>query len=196
MDKLLRRRARFDLFSTSLLIALICGLLDVSWAHAQSVGPTRVASVRVVGYTDTVVTATAATTTPVDVLKVTFTPVNDPNGYSFPGYLGGASGNLGTNGDTGGSGYGVPVEKIRVWWSADVSKATATTGYCELYVNGALYAPSKRTSGLFANTYTLSGVTDITNTVTGAQTVKVQCASADTNTLTINQASMLVQEAW
>lgn len=83
---------------------------------------------------------------------------------------------------------------IKVTWSFDVTKATATTGSCAVFVNGALVTASTRTSGLFANAYTIGGVLVVANTVVGAQTVKMQCKSADTNVFTLTNGHVVVEE--
>lgn len=177
----------------ALAITLALGAQPMA-AGAQTNLIKRASNTRLWGFSDTLLATTSASTTPVVVLTSVNAPVSDPNSYSVPGYLGGVNGNLGLNGDTGGAGFGVPVEHLHIFWSADLTKATSTTGFCELFVNGAIYPKSLRRIGVGEDV--VAGQLDIANTVTGAQAVQLQCASADTAVLTINQADMLVQEIY
>jgi hypothetical protein len=112
-------------------------------------------------------------------LTASVTPINDPNAVNFPGYT-----------------LGGPYEHLRISWSADVTKATSTTGSCSIYVNGAVYTPSQRAIGYAGGEGVISGVLDVADTVTGAQNVQLQCNSADTAAFTINRASMSIDEAY
>lgn len=181
----LPRWALSGLLALGVLCALGGGLgaFHPKGAHAQTNAAQRVVNRRTVGYTETLVNTSSATTTPVVAFTATFTPINDPNSYSVPGYV-------------GGSGYGKPYEHIRVQWSLDGTKATSTVGSCEVYVNGALYTASKRSTGYAGGEDTISGVLDVANTVTGAQNVQLQCFSADTATFTLTAGSFLVEEIY
>lgn len=83
---------------------------------------------------------------------------------------------------------------IKVEWSFDVTKSTATTGNCGVYVNGALVTASERYASSAAARAQIGGVLVVANTVVGAQTVKMQCVSADTNAFTVNNGHMVVTE--
>lgn len=85
-------------------------------------------------------------------------------------------------------------DQIYVSYSVDGIKATATTGTCAVFVNGAVLARSARTSALFTNNGTLAWSGFVPNTTVGVQTVKVQCKSADTNVFTVNFASLTVMD--
>lgn len=167
-------------FTLMLLSAAFLCLATWVGAHAQA-AVTRNSNIRQFGYTETVVTATAATTGFVDVASITNTPAVDPNGFSSPGYL-------------GGSGYGNPPDFFYIWWSVDVSKATSTGASCKMFVNGAAIANSLRQFSTGASAGTLSGVLRVANTTTGVQTAKLQCNSLDTATATFNRVSLEVQE--
>lgn len=83
-------------------------------------------------------------------------------------------------------------DQIWVEFSADVSKATATTGVCAIFANGAVVARTARTSSSTGGNEAISWSGFIPNTTVGAQTVKVQCKSGDTNVFTVNFASLTV----
>lgn len=89
---------------------------------------------------------------------------------------------------------GTPVrpQYIIVDWSADVSKATGTSGNCSVYANGAVIAASSRSSHFSAGINSIGGRYTVANSVNGAQTVKLQCRSADTSVFTVNTAQMTV----
>lgn len=82
---------------------------------------------------------------------------------------------------------------IKVTWSFDVTKATATTGNCGVYVNGAFVTASARYASSTLR-QTIGGVLVVPNTVAGTQTIKMQCVSADTNAITVNNGHVLVEE--
>jgi hypothetical protein len=82
---------------------------------------------------------------------------------------------------------------IKVTWSFDVTKATATTGSCAVFVNGAVVANSARFASSAAR-QTIGGVLVVANTVVGTQTIKMQCISADTNALTVTNGHVVVED--
>ena len=95
-------------------------------------------------------------------------------------------------------------ETLRVTWSVDAIKATATTGTCGVYLNGVLVARSPRTLGAGANGV-IGGYLELskqngdnmnTGSGTQTQTVALYCKSGDTNTFTVNAFSLNVQEAY
>jgi hypothetical protein len=168
----------------------IAALLFGSAAHAQLAVPGTPSNLDTFGYSETLLATSVSTPTPVSILSVTGTPHYDPNGYSHAGYYGGSS--VGTPG----SGNNYPLEHLEVYWSVDMTKATAGLGSCEVFVNGAVYAPSKRSASFSGAENTIASVLDIALTVTGPQTVSLQCFSSDTNALTINAASMYIRERY
>jgi len=109
--------------------------------------------------------------------SVTFIPQVDP---TVPAYYGGPN----------------RTDLIRAYFTADVTKATATTGNCALYVNGAILAKTARYIASAAGRGTLSFDYVVPNTSASSQTVKVQCQSADTNALTVTNANLVVMERW
>lgn len=82
---------------------------------------------------------------------------------------------------------------IRVVWSFDVTKATATTGNCGVFINGAIVAASIRTA-TNPNRQAIGGVLVVANTVVGTQTIKMQCVSGDTNAFTVNLGHVIVED--
>lgn len=78
--------------------------------------------------------------------------------------------------------------KILVAYWLDVGKATAGSGQCAAVVNGGRAASTVRTWGYTAsgNEGSIGGMFVITNSTVGAQTIKLQCESSDTNTFTVN----------
>lgn len=87
-------------------------------------------------------------------------------------------------------------EYLWVVWTADVTKATATSGTCAVYINGAALAKTARTWGWIAagNNGTIGGGFLLSNSTSGSQTVKLQCKSGDTNVFTVNNAELTVFE--
>lgn len=83
---------------------------------------------------------------------------------------------------------------IEVTWNLDVVKATATTGTCALYANGAVIAASARTVDFAAKNTTISETWVVANTTVGTQTIKLQCKSGDTNVFTVNFGMIAVKE--
>jgi hypothetical protein len=82
---------------------------------------------------------------------------------------------------------------LKVTWSFDVTKATATTGSCAVFANGAVIAASARFAASTLR-QTIGGVLVVPVTVVGTQTIKMQCISADTNALTVNNGHVVVEE--
>lgn len=84
---------------------------------------------------------------------------------------------------------------IEVEWSLDVTKSTATTGTCAVYVNGAIVATSARLVASAAGVNAvMAGVLVVANTTVGTQTIKLQCKSADGNAITVNNGHVVVSE--
>lgn len=146
-------------------------------AEAQVSGANRVANYRLWAVKDATASQTFATTSYADLAAATtsFTPFADPNAIYAPGSF-------------------VPTDWIHVSFSMDVQKATATTGTCGIFVNGALLAKTARTVNSGAGQVAMNGDFYIPNTTTGTQTVKLQCKSGDTNVFTVNNAHMVVEE--
>lgn len=159
-----------------LLVAAVLGL-GLQPAFAQVTGPNRAAVYRLWAVMDATATQTFATTAFADLAatSVVFTPHGDPNRAEAPGTL-------------------LWPDYIHVSFSMDVSKATATTGACGVFVNGAELAKTTRTVSSSAGQVAMSGDFYIPDTVTGVQTVKLQCKSGDTNVFTVNNAHMIVEE--
>lgn len=132
-------------------------------------------SIRIQGYADATATQTFATTSYADLAAATvsFVPVRDP---TVP---------AGTAKD----------DLIKITWSADVIKATSTTGTCAVYVNGAVVAASARTIDVAAKQGVIGGTLMVVNSTVGTQTVKLQCKSGDTAVFTVNNAHLIV-EGW
>lgn len=83
---------------------------------------------------------------------------------------------------------------IRVTFSLDVAKATATTGTCAAFVNGAVVANSARTASSSGGNENLTGSFLIANSTVGSQTLKIQCKSGDTNIFTVNFGHVIYEE--
>lgn len=82
---------------------------------------------------------------------------------------------------------------IEVSWSFDATKATATTGVCAVYVNGAVVASSARTVGAVTEDV-IGGTFVFANSTVGSQTLKLQCKSGDTNVFTVNFGHVVYKE--
>lgn len=133
---------------------------------------------------DATAASTFATTSYADLAGnvCTFTPHrNDPTGASLQG--------AGLSSSTTAF-----ADQIEVLWTGDVTKATATTGTCAVYVNGAVVASSARTASSSGGEENLAWSGLLANATVGQQTVKVQCKSGDTNTFTVNNAHLTVLE--
>jgi hypothetical protein len=95
-------------------------------------------------------------------------------------------------------------EHLRVMWTADVTKATSTTGSCAIYLNGTVVPGSVRTEGYAGGEGVLAGYADLSypannfnvGSPTQVQTVTLQCYSADTATFTVNRAQLHVDEVF
>lgn len=129
-------------------------------------------------YAEATANQTFATTTYADLAVATcaFTPTrNDPT--------------------TAGSTQVNPkADLIQVTYSLMGSKATATTGICAIFVNGAILANTARTTDFGEIQSSMSGVWIIPNTTVGAQTIKLQCKSGDTNIFTVAFGHLFVAE--
>lgn len=146
-------------------------------AEAQVTGANRVATYRLWAVKDATASQTFATTSYADLALATtsVTPLVDPNATSAPG---------------------VPsyTDWIHVSFSMDVQKATATTGTCAVFANGAVVTKTARTVNSGAGNVSMSGDFYLANSTTGAQTIKLQCKSGDTNVFTVNNAHLVVEE--
>jgi hypothetical protein len=116
------------------------------------------------------VTANSTFTTTSFVLlpgsSLTYTPSRDPNQLCAPG-------------------ESCPAPHLHVILNVAASKSTASYGVCELYANGALITTTARQTNYAAGQQDLTIFADITESVSGSQTVSVYCASGDTNTFTV-----------
>lgn len=74
---------------------------------------------------------------------------------------------------------------IEACYWADATKATATTGTIQLYVNGAAVTGSRRTIASSAGQNNISLCYRVARADANAQTVKLQGVSGDTNTFTV-----------
>lgn len=83
-------------------------------------------------------------------------------------------------------------DQIWVSYSVDGTKATATSGTCAVYANGAVVALSARVATSAGGEESMAWEGFIPNTTVGAQTVQLECKSGDTNTFTVNFAHILV----
>jgi hypothetical protein len=83
---------------------------------------------------------------------------------------------------------------IKVTWSLNAIKATATTMTCGPYINGALVAAAVHTLDFAGKNTQIGGVWVTANTVVGNQTIKIQCKSGDTNIGTVNFGQITVEE--
>ena len=133
---------------------------------------------RFIGYVDATAGQTFATTSYADLAlaTLTFTPTIDPTIVE--------------------AGVVTHVSRVQVRWSADVSKATATTGSCAIFVNGAIVANTERFSASAAGRNSIDGIIDVALTSAASQVVKLQCRSGDTNVFTVNNASLWVEERY
>lgn len=164
----------------TVLAALLLALFAVAPIHpakAVVVGDTFPPTILIKCYADSTA-YTNATTSYTDLSAATcaFTPFrNDPT----------------TAGNTT-----IPAKAdfIRVTAYLRVSKATAGTGTCGIFVNGAIVTATERLTdfGEINAEMTLGYI--VPNTVVGAQTVKIQCKSSDANTLTVTAGSHLIVE--
>lgn len=79
-----------------------------------------------------------------------------------------------------------------VCYTADVIKATATTGSLEVWINGAVVAKTLRTVDTAAKNTTIGGCWLLALSAGTSNVVKLQGKSGDTNTFTVNQAELTV----
>ena len=80
---------------------------------------------------------------------------------------------------------------LRVCYSADVTKATSTTGTIAVYANGAVIAASARTVGV--GQWTMAACYIVARADGAAQTIKLQAKSGDTAQFTVTNVQM---EVW
>jgi hypothetical protein len=167
--------------------AVLCGIGLDSAPQVADAQPnfSRAPDIRPQGSAQVTASSTFATTSFADLpgSSVTVNPIVDPNSTNAP--VGTALGTL-----------GYPLVHEHIYWSLDVTKATATTGTCGLYINGALVTRTERTINYAAGEGTMGGYEDIVNTTTGSQTVKIQCKSGDTDTFTVNNGTIYVEEVF
>lgn len=158
------------------LAALLCLSSVASLAQAATTAPKREQGVFLQGVADGTST-TFATTSYADLTgaSVSVTPSRDPTrveaaGTTFTSY-------------------------IRVTATLNMSKATATTGVCAVYANGAEVAKTAQTVAFLsgAPNANVTGVWLLANTTAGTQTVKIRCKSADTNILTVSASHLIVE---
>lgn len=162
-----------------LAIVLMLSLAFATPAASQETRSLRLLNERLVGTVDATAASTFATTSYADLpaATVTFNPMVDPTVRVYPG------GPYNT-------------DYVIASFSADVSKATSTTGTCALYVNGAILAKTARTVTTGAGQSSISFAYTVPNTLATSQTVKVQCKSGDTAVFTVNNANLVVRERW
>lgn len=79
-----------------------------------------------------------------------------------------------------------------VCYSADVIKATTTTGTLAIWINGAVVAKTARTIDVAAKQGTMGGCFTLALTAQTANIVKLQGKSGDTATFTVNNAELTV----
>lgn len=159
----------------------LAALAFASLADAQA-APTRLPNIRPLGFADATAASTFATASYADLPAATlsFIPARDPNQTCAPSEP-------------------CPIPRLHVFASLDVIKATATTGTCGIFVNGALLAKTARTIDTAAKQGTLSLVLDVPESVTYVGTplvVKLQCKSGDTNVFTVNNGLLYVEEVF
>lgn len=172
--------------STWRVVALFiagCGALltlePVAYAQGLGTGPAYNASpilgplpsydLRFSGVTNATANQTFATTSYADLAgtAITFVPtVNDPTQMA--------------------SSY------VMVSFELQGSKATATTGTCGVFINGAVSATTTATINVAGVDESFGGVYLVPNTTVGSQTVKVQCKSGDTNVFTVAKGQLVV----
>lgn len=160
-----------------LCTAFTANFLAPSAAMAQQFAG-RSYNIRVLGSADCTAGTTFATTSYADCTgaSITFTPAKDYATTEAPGTP-------------------ASVPHLHLLWSADVTKATATTMTCALYVNGAVLAKTARTVTVLANA-SMTSFADVAEATSGSQTVKVQCKSGDTNTGTVNNGTLYAEEVY
>jgi hypothetical protein len=163
-------------FKIALLAASAAAMCVLAAAPVQAA---RVSNSAVIGAVDATASSTFATTSYADLpaATITFTPQVDPNRSEAPGTP-------------------IPADNIVVEFTADVSKATATTGTCAVFLNGAIVAKTARTIASAAGEGSMAFVGALANTTTGSQTLKVQCKSGDTNTFTVLNAHLRATESY
>jgi hypothetical protein len=156
---------------------LAAGLALAALCALPADAATRAAQSFPVGVVDATAGSTFATTSFADLAGATLslTPQVDPNRAEAPGTP-------------------IQADTILVEFNADVIKATATTGTCGVFVNGAIVTKFNRSIDFAAKQGTMTIVAPIPNTTTGAQTVKIQCKSGDTNVFTVNNGVLRVVE--
>lgn len=160
-----------------LIAALALGLMAPGLSYAGATAPYRMANIYAQGYAEASPGQTFNSTTYADLAStpILFTPTQDPA-------------------KTGAPGTPATVERAHILWFADVSKATATTGSCAIFVNGAVIASTERFVASAGGRDTIGGFLDVQVVGAVTQTIKLQCRSADTNVLTVNNASIYVEE--
>lgn len=153
----------------SMALAQVNGLNGITYS--------RVPNIREVGTATPTANSTFSTTSfaLLPGATVTYVPSRDPNQLWAPGEP-------------------VVPPHLHLFFNAEASKATATYGACEFYYNGALVPATARQITSAAGSGDLTIVADVTETVSGSQSVQVWCASGDTNTFTVVAGTLLVEE--
>lgn len=80
---------------------------------------------------------------------------------------------------------------VKACYTADATKATATTGTITLLVDGVSYAAAARSIGVMRGT--LAACAYVARPVATALVVKLQGVSGDTNTFTVHNAQLSVE---
>jgi len=161
----------------ALAFALGLSALASSVADAATRYPVRARNTYFAGVLDATANQTFATTSYADLAgaSTTLYPNKDPNTTEAPGGP-------------------YPTVYARIVFTGVMSKATAGTGQCAIYFNGAVVTKTVQLvtflSGSANNNVSAEWL--LPNTTSGPQTVKVQCKSSDTNVLTVANAHVLV----
>lgn len=165
--------------SPNIFLATLVGLaLAVGTMFAASHAAPLPANTYFHGYAENA-SATFASTSYADVTGVT---VSVPASTAAVAY-----------GETNAPGTPTRYVRLKITWAATGSKATALTGTCAVYVNGAVLATTARVIDVAAQG-TMAGVVLVARTSDAAQTVKLQCKSADTAVFTVTNSALLVEE--
>lgn len=180
-------------FSDFLMVALLVGLFAVCLMGAPSayaqIGANQLGrnpNLRVFGTSVLATPYTNSTTTATTLLSVVNMTVHDPSELTYQN-----SGVFHT-------------ERLHVWWDADVTKSTSTTGSCGVALNGTLIAATVKFSASVGGRDSIGGFTDMSypaqpfnvGVPKEVQTVSVVCQSQDTALFTVTNAQVYVEELW
>lgn len=165
-----------------ILAAVAIGLIGFCTSRTPSANatePYRAPTVSMIGYADATAGQTFATTSYADLAAATVSvPASQRVAYNNSGI----------------SGPSTRLPYIRVTWSAATSKATGTDGTCAIFVNGAIVAGTARQSTFAAGASSIGGFYEVARSSDAAQTVKLQCKSADTSVFTVAFGNIRVEE--